>query len=84
MDINTKPEDTLNFFEHARRGEFPAPPFMKLLEMEIAEVGDGESRLCRVDPGSPLPISVARPATKYEMKAHETGSSVTELIWKRR
>jgi tRNA (guanine-N7-)-methyltransferase len=51
---------------------------------QIAEVGDSESRLCRVDPGSPLPISVARPTTKYEMKAHETGSSVTELIWKRR
>jgi tRNA (guanine-N7-)-methyltransferase len=51
---------------------------------QIAEVGDAESRLCRVDQGSPLPISVARPTTKYEMKAHETGSSVTELIWQKR
>jgi tRNA (guanine-N7-)-methyltransferase len=51
---------------------------------QIAEVGDGESRLCRADPDCPLPISVARPTTKYEMKAHEKGSSVTELIWKRR
>jgi uncharacterized protein (TIGR00369 family) len=41
MDTNTQAEQNLNFFEHARRGEFPAPPFMKLLEMEIAEVGDG-------------------------------------------
>jgi tRNA (guanine-N7-)-methyltransferase len=51
---------------------------------QIAEVGDGESRLCRADPDRPLPISVDRPTTKYEMKAHEKGSSVTELIWKRR
>lgn len=51
---------------------------------QIAEVGDAESRLCRVDPGCSLPISVVRPTTKYEMKAHETGSSVTELIWEKR
>jgi tRNA (guanine-N7-)-methyltransferase len=51
---------------------------------QIAEVGDGESRLCRVDPGGRLPISIVRPSTKYEMKAQESGSSVTELIWKRR
>ena len=41
---------------------------------QIAEVGDAEPRLCRVDPGSPLPISVVRPTTKYEIKAHEAGS----------
>ncbi|PRI17361.1 tRNA (guanosine(46)-N7)-methyltransferase TrmB [Mycobacterium shigaense] len=51
---------------------------------QIAEVGDAESRLRRVDPGDALPISVARPTTKYEMKARETGSSVTELIWEKR
>ena len=51
---------------------------------QIAEVGDAEPRLCRVDPGSRLPISIVRPTTKYEMKAQEVGSSVTELIWKRR
>jgi tRNA (guanine-N7-)-methyltransferase len=51
---------------------------------QIAEVGDAEPRLCRVDPGSLLPISIVRPTTKYEMKAQEVGSSVTELIWKRR
>jgi tRNA (guanine-N7-)-methyltransferase len=51
---------------------------------QIAEVGDAEPRLCRADPGVRLPISVVRPTTKYEMKAREAGSSVTELIWKRR
>lgn len=50
----------------------------------IAEAAMGEPRLSRVDPDSQLPISVARPTTKYEMKAQEAGSSVTELIWKRR
>jgi tRNA (guanine-N7-)-methyltransferase len=51
----------------------------------IASVGDAESRLVRVDPGTEsLPISVVRPTTKYETKAQEAGSEVTELIWKRR
>ena len=54
----------------------------------IAAVGDAESRLARVvrvDPGTEsLPISVVRPTTKYETKAQEAGSEVTELIWKRR
>ncbi len=51
----------------------------------IAEVGDAEPRLVRVDPGTEsLPISVVRPTTKYETKAQEAGSDVTELIWKRR
>ncbi len=47
----------------------------------IAEVGDAEPRLCRVAPGSRLPISITRPTTKYETKAHEAGSAVTEFIW---
>lgn len=51
---------------------------------QIAEVGDAEPRLCRVDPGTRLPISVVRPTTKYETKAQHAGSAVTELIWKRR
>ncbi|HYB83272.1 MAG TPA: tRNA (guanosine(46)-N7)-methyltransferase TrmB [Mycobacterium sp.] len=51
---------------------------------QIAEVGMGESRLCRVGPGSRLPISTVRPITKYETKAHQAGSAVTEFIWKRR
>jgi tRNA (guanine-N7-)-methyltransferase len=51
----------------------------------IAGVGDEESRLVRVDPSTEsLPISVVRPTTKYETKAQEAGSEVTELIWKRR
>jgi tRNA (guanine-N7-)-methyltransferase len=51
----------------------------------IAEVGDAESRLVRVDPGTEsLPISVVRPTTKYETKAHDAGSAVTEFIWQRR
>jgi len=52
---------------------------------QIAEVGDAEPRLVRVDPGNEsLPISVVRPTTKYETKAHEAGSEVAELIWERR
>jgi tRNA (guanine-N7-)-methyltransferase len=51
---------------------------------QMAEVGDAEPRLCRVDPGGRLPISIVRPTTKYEMKAQEVGSSVSEFIWKRR
>ncbi|OBB96170.1 tRNA (guanosine(46)-N7)-methyltransferase TrmB [Mycobacterium sp. 852002-40037_SCH5390672] len=50
----------------------------------IAEVGARESRLRPVDPGSALPISVVRPTTKYETKAQEAGSVVTEFIWLRR
>jgi tRNA (guanine-N7-)-methyltransferase len=51
----------------------------------IAEVGDSEARLVRVDPGAESPpISVVRPTTKYETKAQAAGSDVTELIWKRR
>jgi tRNA (guanine-N7-)-methyltransferase len=51
---------------------------------QIAESGDAEPRLCRVGPGSRLPISIVRPTTKYETKAHDAGSAVSEFIWKRR
>jgi len=59
---------------------------------QIAEAGDGEPRLRRAEPGDlgtppaagGLPISVQRPATKYETKARAAGSAVTELIWVRR
>jgi tRNA (guanine-N7-)-methyltransferase len=51
---------------------------------QIAEVGDGEARLRRVDdPDRALPISVYRPITKYETKAHNAGSAVTELLWEK-
>lgn len=49
----------------------------------IARTGDREPLLRRVDTGAPLPISVVRPATKYETKAHGAGGAVTELIWVR-
>ncbi|WP_327166598.1 tRNA (guanosine(46)-N7)-methyltransferase TrmB [Mycolicibacterium iranicum] len=52
----------------------------------IAEVGDAEPRLRRVpvDPEHTggLPISVARPVTKYERKAL-AGPVVTELLWEK-
>ena len=48
----------------------------------IAEVGDAEPRLRRVGPDQQLPISVARPETKYERKAL-AGPIVTELLWER-
>ncbi|HEX5253584.1 MAG TPA: tRNA (guanosine(46)-N7)-methyltransferase TrmB [Mycobacterium sp.] len=50
----------------------------------IAEVGAGESLLHPVGPDSALPISIVRPTTKYETKAQEAGSAVTEFIWLRR
>ncbi|WP_207546646.1 tRNA (guanosine(46)-N7)-methyltransferase TrmB [Mycobacterium mantenii] len=50
----------------------------------IAEVGAGEPRLRPVEPGSALPISIVRPTTKYETKAQEAGSAVTEFIWLKR
>lgn len=49
----------------------------------IGAVGDAEPRLRRADPATRLPISVVRPTTKYETKAHEAGSAVTEFIWLR-
>lgn len=49
----------------------------------IGEVGDAEPRLRRVGPGDRLPISVARPATKYESKARDAGSVVNEFIWQK-
>ena len=51
---------------------------------QIAEAGDGEPMLRRVQPGEALPISVQRPPTKYETKARTAGSPVTELLWVRR
>ena len=51
---------------------------------QIAEVGDAEPRLRRVTEPTPLPISVHRPDTKYETKAHHAGSAVAELLWEKR
>ncbi len=49
----------------------------------IAEVGDAEPRLRRITGTDDLPISVARPVTKYEDKGLNAGSSIAELIWER-
>ncbi len=50
---------------------------------QIAEVGDAEPRLRRVNPSDSLPISVQRPVTKYEGKAQDAGSAVAELLWEK-
>jgi tRNA (guanine-N7-)-methyltransferase len=51
---------------------------------QIADAADAEPRLRRVAPDAALPISVVRPTTKYEAKARDAGSSVTELLWEKR
>jgi tRNA (guanine-N7-)-methyltransferase len=51
---------------------------------QIAECGDAEPRLGRVTADDGLPISVARPMTKYETKARDAGSAVAELVWQKR
>jgi tRNA (guanine-N7-)-methyltransferase len=51
---------------------------------QIAEVGDAEPLLRRVTADADeLPISTSRPVTKYEAKAQQVGSSVTEFLWER-
>ncbi len=50
---------------------------------QIAEVGDAEPLLRRVAPDAALPISTARPTTKYEGKARDVGSAVNEFVWTR-
>ena len=50
---------------------------------QIAECGDAEPRLRRVTADEGLPISVARPITKYETKARDAGSAVAELVWEK-
>jgi tRNA (guanine-N7-)-methyltransferase len=51
---------------------------------QIAEVGDAEPRLTRLEPGAETPISTVRPTTKYEGKAEVAGSVVNEFVWERR
>ena len=50
---------------------------------QIAEVGDAEPQLRRVTADHDLPVSVARPITKYETKARDAGSAVAELLWEK-
>lgn len=52
---------------------------------QIAEAGDAEPMLRRVDSNTPgLPLSVLRPTTKYETKAQQAGSTIAELLWEKR
>jgi tRNA (guanine-N7-)-methyltransferase len=50
---------------------------------QIAAAGDAEPRLARAQPDFTPPISVRRPTTKYESKAHRAGSDVAELLWEK-
>jgi tRNA (guanine-N7-)-methyltransferase len=54
---------------------------------QIAEVGDAEALLARVEPDrasrDELPISVRRPETKFEAKGRHAGSAITEFLWER-
>jgi tRNA (guanine-N7-)-methyltransferase len=50
---------------------------------QIAEVGDAEPRLRRATADQRLPISVARPTTKYESKGRDAGSAIAELLWEK-
>ncbi|MBU3750763.1 MAG: tRNA (guanosine(46)-N7)-methyltransferase TrmB [Mycobacterium sp.] len=57
---------------------------------QIATAGDADPRLRRwlPEPAAPpagpeLPVSVRRPPTKYETRAHQLGNAVAELIWTR-
>jgi tRNA (guanine-N7-)-methyltransferase len=54
---------------------------------QIGAVGDGEPTLSRLSTDAidsdQLPISVRRPVTKYEDKARDAGSAVTEFLWER-
>jgi tRNA (guanine-N7-)-methyltransferase len=50
---------------------------------QIAEVSDAHPGLRRVTADRALPISVHRPITKYETKAHHAGSAVAELLWEK-
>ncbi len=49
---------------------------------QIEAVADGEPGLRRAGVGA-FPISVRRPATKYESKAQDAGSAVAELLWEK-
>ncbi|OFJ50586.1 tRNA (guanosine(46)-N7)-methyltransferase TrmB [Mycolicibacterium grossiae] len=54
----------------------------------IADVGDAEARLSRVDPAriaaGDVPMSVRRPETKYEARGLRAGSAITEFLWEKR
>src|SRR5690606_15362525 len=45
----------------------------------IGEVGNAEPLLGT--PSGPSPISLERPVTKFEDKAHQVGSEIAEFVW---
>ena len=49
--------------------------------IQIGEVGDAESRLRRATADDAIAMSVRRPTTKFEEKAHRAGSAITEFLW---
>lgn len=50
----------------------------------IAQVGDSEATLRRLDLHDPrIPVSVRRPTTKFEGKAHTVGSAINDFVWER-
>ncbi|MFD6195297.1 tRNA (guanosine(46)-N7)-methyltransferase TrmB [Mycobacteriaceae bacterium NPDC060252] len=50
----------------------------------IAEVGDSEPTLIRLELDDPrIPVSVSRPTTKFEGKAHTVGSAINDFVWER-
>lgn len=50
----------------------------------IAEVGDNEPTLRRLELDDPrIPVSVNRPTTKFEGKAHTVGSTINDFVWER-
>src|SRR5436305_973586 len=51
---------------------------------EATSGNDSEGPLEPLDTGAQTPISTVRPATKYEGKARDAGSAVTEFLWERR
>lgn len=50
----------------------------------IAEAGDMEPTLRRLELDDPeIPVSVNRPTTKFEGKAHTVGSAINDFVWVR-
>lgn len=51
---------------------------------EVAEVGDAEPLLTRTDLDAESPMLLRRPVTKFENRAEQAGTAVTELLWRKR
>ncbi len=48
---------------------------------QVADVGDAEPLLQRIDFGSPSTMVLERPVTKFEGRAERAGTAITELLW---